>query len=254
MKSTKCAISKNYNQNLIYLKFFEVYEDSLNGIKNSNSIKISYENDEKNQKSYSTSQLTTALNESSKQAPRVLAKSKSDYKSLNFNLNDSKSNRLTTSKLYNDNILLNNLARDEPNSSQTSSLLIKTSSRKSLEKIDENFSCVELDEIPIKIERNNETCVIINSNRSSSISKKVEKIKKTDPVSDSTLRMNKNNNNNNSSDYYESDNKLVPIDMVLIKILNRFIFILFLVFIVCLNVFSLLILPYFVKPSLSIDD
>ena len=46
----------------------------------------------------------------------------------------------------------------------------------------------------------------------------------------------------------------VPNDLLLIKILNRFIFILFLLFIVCLNVFSLIILPYFVKKSLSIDD
>jgi hypothetical protein len=48
--------------------------------------------------------------------------------------------------------------------------------------------------------------------------------------------------------------KATVTDLEVIKILNGFIFILFLIFIICLNLFGLFILPYFVKKSLSIDD
>lgn len=43
-------------------------------------------------------------------------------------------------------------------------------------------------------------------------------------------------------------------DLVLINILNKFVFSLFLLFIIFLNLFSLILFPYAIQSPLSIDD
>ena len=63
---------------------------------------------------------------------------------------------------------------------------------------------------------------------------------------------NKNKKNQQSNKKRIDKSKIT--DLEVIKILNGFIFILFLIFIVCLNLFGLFILPYFYKKSLSIND
>ena len=52
----------------------------------------------------------------------------------------------------------------------------------------------------------------------------------------------------------DNSSKLELTDLEVLQILNRFVFVLFLLFIIALNLISLFVYPYFIKVPLSIDE
>lgn len=57
----------------------------------------------------------------------------------------------------------------------------------------------------------------------------------------------------NTSSNKQQSTETIP-DLKIINILNQFVFLLFLIFILGLNIFGLIILPYFIRKPLSLDD
>jgi hypothetical protein len=89
-----------------------------------------------------------------------------------------------------------------------------------------------------------------NQNNENSSSKSPDIIfLRSKPTQKSTKKIFDNHISNNININYNKRH-----DSDLIKILNAFIFIIFLVFIVCLNILCLFALPYFFQESLSISD
>lgn len=52
----------------------------------------------------------------------------------------------------------------------------------------------------------------------------------------------------------DNSSKIELTDLEVLQILNRFVFVLFLLFIIALNLISLFVYPYFIKVPLSIDE